>query len=88
VASDTKPRRPADAARTFRYRKVEIADGGKLVLHVDGSISQIDAAGATTGTWTPGDAEWAGHAIRLGVRPQAETTLPQSRHAAERNPTE
>jgi hypothetical protein len=84
VASEPKHKRPADAARTYRHREVETADGGKLVLRVDGSIARFDAAGESTGIWAPGDAEWAGHAITLGVRPQAETTLPQARRDAQK----
>lgn len=84
MASEQKHKRPADAARTFRHREVQLADGGKLVLHVDGSIARIDAAGETIGTWATGDAEWAGQAIKLGLRPQAETTLPQARRDAQK----
>jgi hypothetical protein len=84
VPSEPKNKRPADAARTFRHREVQLADGGKLVIRVDGTIVRSDAAGETTGTWAPGDAEWAGQAIKLGLRPQAETTLPQARRDAQK----
>jgi hypothetical protein len=84
VPSEPKHKRPADAARTFRHREVQLADGGKLVIRVDGTIVRSDAAGETTGTWAPGDAEWAGQAIKLGLRPQAETTLPQARRDAQK----
>ena len=88
MASDKKDRLPADAARRFRHHEIAIADGGKLVLRVDGSIAQFDSAGATGGKWAPSEPEWAGHAIRFGLRPQAETTLPQGRRAPAPRPTE
>ena len=86
MAQDESRSRPSPAARRFRRRHLELAEGGKLVLHGDGSISQVDAAGETTGTWTIGDPEWAGHAIRFGLQPQPETIAPHGRRISEPRP--
>jgi hypothetical protein len=49
------------------------------VLDTDGSIVRIDAAGTATQTWQPEDPDWARHALRFGVRPQAPTVRPDPR---------
>jgi hypothetical protein len=77
---------PTPASRRFKRREIELAEGGKLVLHGDGSISQLDAAGDTTQTWAAGDSEWSRHAIRFGLQPQPDTVAPHGRRAAEPRP--
>ena len=59
--------------RRFKPRELELADGGKLVLTADGSISQVDAAGTPTQAWEPADPDWASHAIRFGLFPQDDS---------------
>ncbi|MFI5258131.1 MAG: hypothetical protein ACHQ01_00755 [Candidatus Limnocylindrales bacterium] len=68
--------RTAAVGRRFKRRQIELTEGGTLVLHGDGSISQSDAAGETVGTWKPDDADWARHAIRFGLLPQPRTAVP------------
>ena len=53
-----------------------LADGGKLVLHTDGSIAQLDGQGETVAKWAADDPEWPRHAIRFGLIPQPSTTTP------------
>jgi hypothetical protein len=65
--------------RRFRRHQLELADGGRLVIGVDGLIARLDAAGATTQSWTPDDPGWPDQAIRFGLRPQARTVTPQGR---------
>ncbi len=74
---------PAPAAATHgrRYRRhaLELADGGRLVLGVDGTIERTDAAGAATQSWATDDPGWPDQAIRFGIRPQPATVTPQGR---------
>lgn len=77
---------PTGASRRYRRRKLELPEGGQLVLHGNGSISQTDAAGETVGTWAAGEPDWARHAIRFGLMPQAETVAPHGRRVAEPRP--
>jgi hypothetical protein len=77
---------PAAPDRRFKRRQIELTEGGKLVLLGDGSITQTDAAGETTGTWATGDPEWARRAIRFGLQPQPITTVPQAPRVSEPRP--
>jgi len=79
---------PSTAAhgRRFKHRELDLADGGKLVLKADGSISQVDASGAPTQTWDPADPDWASHAIRFGLFPQDATVAPTGRFIDDRRP--
>jgi hypothetical protein len=70
-------RSPATRGRRFKPHALELADGGRLILAVDGSISHVDDHGSTMHSWTPDDPEWPGQAIRFGVRPQVPTVTPQ-----------
>jgi hypothetical protein len=70
----------------YKRREIGLAEGGKLILHPDGSISLLDPAGAIGGAWSPGEAEWASHAIRFGLQPQAATVAPHGRRAADPRP--
>jgi hypothetical protein len=70
---------PTTHGRKFKHRELALADGGKLVLKADGSISQVDAAGAATQTWETADPAWASHAIRFGLFPQDATVAPTGR---------
>ncbi len=63
----------------FRHHELELVDGGKLVLGIDGSIDHLDVAGATTESWAPDDPAWPDQAIRFGLRPQAPTVRPHDR---------
>jgi hypothetical protein len=80
------PREPSRTSalhgRRYRRHVIELADGGSLVLGVDGSIVRTDAEGATTHTWAPDDPAWADQAIRFGLRPQVPTVTPQGRRVA------
>ena len=70
-------RAPTQRGRRFRRHELELPDGGRLLLRVDGSIDHIDEEGATTQSWTPDDPEWPDQAIRFGLRPQPRTVRPQ-----------
>lgn len=69
-------RPPAAHGRRYKRREIGLTEGGKLILDPDGSIRQVDGEGATKEAWSPGDAEWARHAIRFGLRPQSLTVAP------------
>ncbi len=70
------PRTPATRGRRFKPHELKLADGGRLVLSVDGSIDHIDERGSTMHRWQPGDPEWPDQAIRFGLYPQARTVAP------------
>jgi hypothetical protein len=72
-ASGTAPR------RKYRARTIDLAAGGSLSLRPDGTIEQRDAEGVVTATWTSADAEWAGHAIRFGIKTGPATIRPDGR---------
>ena len=76
-----KPDPAQSAVPHSRYRRhvIELGDGGRLVLSVDGSIERSDAGGAATQVWTTGDPGWSDQAIRFGIRPQAVTVAPHGR---------
>jgi hypothetical protein len=65
--------------RRFRRHELELDDGGRLVLGVDGSIDRIDALGSATHSWAPDDPEWPDQAIRFGLHREAATVTPQGR---------
>ena len=44
MASRKTRSQPTAAGRRFRRHQLNLAEGGKLVLHGDGSITQTDAA--------------------------------------------
>ena len=76
-----KPSRtPAHRGRRFKRHELELADGGRLVLGIDGSIDHVDDHGSVTHSWTPDDPEWPDQAIRFGLYPQARTVTPPGRH--------
>jgi hypothetical protein len=77
---------PTPSGRLYKHRELELAEGGKLVLRGDGSITQTDAAGETIGKWAATDPEWAGHALRFGLQPQAETIAPHGRRMSDPRP--
>ncbi len=76
--SDRPDRPQTNAPRSGRFRphEIELADGGRLVLHADGSIDRVDDQGATARSWALDDPEWPDQAIRFGLRPQAPTVNP------------
>lgn len=76
MAPEVEGARPGSQGRRFKRRELELEEGGKLVLHTDGSIRQIGDDGETKRTWTRDDPEWARHAIRFGLLPQPSTTVP------------
>lgn len=65
--------------RRYRPHALELADGGRLVLGVDGTIVRTDALGARKHAWTTDDPEWPSQAIRFGLHPEASTVTPQGR---------
>jgi hypothetical protein len=71
--------RPVPRGRRYRRHELELADGGRLVLGVDGTIDRLDRLGSTTHSWTPDDPEWPSQAIRFGLRPQTPTVTPPGR---------
>ena len=88
AAPDAAQPSPSTAAhgRRFKHRELDLADGDKLVMKADGSISQVDASGAPTQTWDPADHDWASHAIRFGLFPQDATVAPTGRFIDDRRP--
>ena len=66
--------------RRFKRHELGLADGGRLVLDIDGSIDHVDDHGSVTHSWTPDDPEWPDQAIRFGLYPQARTVTPPGRH--------
>lgn len=79
-------RQAAAHGRHFKRRETDLAEGGKLVLNGDGSISQLGPEGETTHTWATDDPEWARHGIRFGLHPQAATIAPHGRRARDPRP--
>jgi hypothetical protein len=67
---------PATRGRRFKTRELDVADGGRLVLSVDGSIDHIDERGTTKHSWKLDDPGWPDQAIRFGLYPQARTATP------------
>lgn len=78
VQQEPSPAR-ASRGRRYRHHEIELADGGRLVLGVDGTIAHRDARGSTTQSWSPEDPGWPDQAIRFGLRPQAPTVTPPGR---------
>lgn len=70
------PSTTATPGRRFKPHELELADGGRLVLGVDGSIERIDERGSMMHRWKHDDPEWPDQAIRFGLHPQARTTTP------------
>ncbi len=77
---------PTGSGRRYRRHHIELAEGGKLELHSDGSITQTDAAGENVQKLNVADPDWARQAIRFGLRPQPETIVPESRRDAAPRP--
>ena len=73
---DRKRDRAVAPGRRHKTREIDLAEGGKLVLHPDGSISQADGQGEIVKTWPADDPEWPRHALRFGLVPQPSTTTP------------
>jgi hypothetical protein len=67
------------ASRRIKRRELELADGGRLVLDVDGAIRRLDDHGDSIRTWTPADPDWPNEAIRFGLHFQAHTVAPHGR---------
>ena len=49
------------------------------MLHGDGAIEHLDAAGVTVQRWTATDPTWAAHAIRFGLHASRTTVAPSGR---------
>jgi len=67
------------SSNQFKRRQLALADGGSLVLGIDGSIARIAADGSTAQVWKPDDAKWPDQAIRFGLHAQSLTVAPQAR---------
>ena len=80
LAGREPARRHAPRGRRFKRHELGLADGGRLVLDIDGSIDHVDDHGSVTHSWTPDDPEWPDQAIRFGLYPQARTVTPPGRH--------
>ncbi len=81
------PGMPARRQRSFRPRALTLADGDKLVLDAAGSIARIAPDGTAKQTWAPDDPDWAGQAIRFGLRASVATANPHGREVRqERRP--
>ncbi|HEU0245324.1 MAG TPA: hypothetical protein VFQ75_15580 [Candidatus Limnocylindrales bacterium] len=73
-------------ARTYRPRRVALADGEYLALRVDGTIQHLDSSGAVTGSWTPEDPAWGSRAIRFGLHQSPQTVHPSGRDVPDSKP--
>ena len=73
-------------ARTYRPRRVPLADGESLALRVDGTIQHLDGAGAITASWTPDDPAWGSRAIRFGLHQSPQTVHPTGRDVPDSKP--
>ena len=80
LAGREPARRHAPRGRRFKRHELGLADGGRLVLGIDGSIDHVGEHGSVTHSWTPDDPEWPDQAIRFGLYPQARTVTPPGRH--------
>lgn len=67
---------PVARGRRFKPHELRLAEGGRLILGVDGAIDQLDAHGATIQHWSVDHPEWPDQAIRFGLFPQARTVTP------------
>lgn len=78
---DQPDRSRTSAPRRGRFRRHEIglADGGRLILHGDGTIDRVDEDGVATRSWAPDDPDWPDQAIRFGLHAQTPTVTPQGR---------
>ena len=76
VASETRRTRAVSPGHRFKRREIGLVEGGKLVLHTDGSISQVDGQGEVVKNWVADDPEWPRHAIRFGLLIQPATHTP------------
>ena len=76
MAREERQKRPTVPGHRFKRRELILGEGGKLVLHANGSIGQVDGEGVLKQTWAPDDPEWARHAIRFGLLPQPGTVVP------------
>lgn len=65
--------------RGFRSRRLALADGGRLDLRVDGTITAFAPDGTVSGTWPMGAEGWPEQAFRFGIRSQEPTTRPDGR---------
>ena len=70
---------PVTHVRRYRRREVALADGARLVLAADGTLTRFDAEGTPEHTWAPDDPEWPRLAIRFGLRSQPRTVTPAGR---------
>ena len=75
MAKGTRHAPAVSPGHRFKRRELEL-DGGKLILHTEGSISQVDGQGEVVGKWGMDDPEWSRHAIRFGLLPQPSTQTP------------
>ncbi len=86
VAAHKRGSRTAAVAGQFRHREVALADGGRLVLHANGSITKLDASGEAMAEWSVEDPAWPQMALRLGLQPRPKTIVPEGRRVAEPRP--
>ena len=70
---------PITNLRRYRRRELALADGARLVLAADGTLTRFDAEGTLEHTWAPDDPEWPRLAIRFGLRSQPRTIPPAGR---------
>ena len=72
--------------RTYRPRRVALADGETLAIRRDGSIEHLGADGTVIGSWTPADPAWGSRAIRLGLHVEPVTVHPSGRLVPDSKP--
>ena len=73
-------------ARTYRPRRVPLADGESLALRVDGTIQHLDSKGVVTESWAPDDPAWGSRAIRFGLHESPQTVHPTWRDVPDSKP--
>lgn len=77
--TDKLTARSSASRRRIKRREFELADGGRLVLDVDGAIRRLDDHGDTIRIWTSDDPDWPNEAIRFGLHSQVPTVAPHGR---------
>jgi len=75
------PPTPPTRGRKFKARELPLSDGGRLVLHANGSIDHVDDAGHAERSWALDDPEWSQWALRFGLHLQDATVPPTGRNA-------
>ena len=72
--------------RTYRPRRIALADDETLALRSDGTIVHLSATGEVVASWPAGDSGWSGKAIRFGLHQGPDTIHPSGRDVPDSKP--